>query len=633
VTPRSGVRRAAQRRRSVVAWARCPTLPAVSAAPKSVRRAGLGLLVAAAIVAAIAVFAPVGSGPGSREDARKGAEAGSGPEPPLPADPGRVAGYVRDVNGNPVPGAHVRVGGTRGGTRADSRGRYVLRLRRGARTLVAEHSAHATQAVELSGQAVHGRRLDFSLSATRAGRTAAPNSADALIFWVNCQQLARMSAAELNRLVADGVDGFVCMSGRLHTMGGVDRFTGDPSAGLGGAAYGLQRSLRRSALVKLARQGRLRLYLGFMAADYFNPRTPFKEWFDDAAWSRGVLRPVREFAAAARSLGFAGVALDQELYPGSGGAQTASWDWDYPGSKRPEREVRAQVERRGRQLMTAMLAGYPGLELVAYDTKIPGSWEEEVQEVVNEVHGAFADDVRVDLWAGLSSVPGYAAIRWLDATFYKTPHIGGDWSGALAQNANSIYSLLSRRFPNWGYASSRLHVTPFSWINEGPADYPFDDAREPASVADQLAAFRAWGTGGSFGNFDYGGLAGFDYGPYADAMRSASTPGTVDQEPPDLAVSSPAGGETIDASDDHLDIAGTARDNFAIRVVRWYAAQDRFGTAQHTWDAEDSLRPDGASETRWRIQDVPLSPGINQITVVAEDIKGLATKRTLTVRR
>ena len=89
-----------------------------------------------------------------------------------------------------------------------------------ARALIAEHSAYATQAIELSGQAVRGQRLDFSLAATRVERAAASNSADALIFWLDCSQVAELSAGELNRLVADGVDGFVCMAGRLRTMAG-----------------------------------------------------------------------------------------------------------------------------------------------------------------------------------------------------------------------------------------------------------------------------------------------------------------------------------------------------------------------------------------------------------------------------
>jgi Carboxypeptidase regulatory-like domain len=578
------------------------------------------------------------------QDSRPEDEGASASEPPPGSDPvrgakplanpgpGRITGYVRDVNGNPVTGARVRVAGTRRGTRANSKGRYVLRVPRRTRALLAGRSGYATQAVGLTRRAVRGHRIDFSLAATGAGRATTSNSADALIFWVDCKQVAAMSADEVNRLVADGVDGFVCMTGRLRNMGGAAHFTGDVNASLDGAAYELQRSLRGSAVVKLARNGRLRLYLGFKSADYYNPTTPFKEWFDDAEWSRSVLQPVRELAAAARSLRFAGVALDQELYTGKDGSR-ASWNWNYPGSNRSEQEVRAQVERRGRQLMTAMLAGYPGLELVAYNTFIAGTWADKVQEVVNDQFGVYRDDVRVDLWAGLSSVPGYAAIRWFDSIFYKTPHIGGDWSVALEDNANSTYSVLSRRFPNWDYASSRLHVTPFSWLDDGPSDSPFDDARAPDAVADQLAAFRDWGAGGTFGNFVYRPPSAFDYQPYGDAMRNASTPGVVDREPPELSVRSPAGGRAIDATGDRLELAGTAHDNYAVRVVRWYDTKGRFGTATLTWEADDSLSPDRTWVTRWRIRGVPLSPGVNRIAVVAEDIKGLATVRRLTVRR
>jgi hypothetical protein len=612
---------------------------------RKLRVAGLSIAVAAAIVGVLFVWGPWGDEPTSGDGGSQDVGGTPSPRPPAangPAriakplpdpGPGRVAGFVRDVNGNPVSGARVRIGGTRRGTRANSRGRYALRLPRHARTLVAEHRGHAAQPVALTDRGVGRRRVDFSLAATSAQRAASPNSADVLVFWANCPMLADLSRAELDRLMDLGVDGFVCMAGRLDTMGGTYRFAADGRARLAGAAYELQRSLRASQIVKLARRGRLKLFLGFKAADYHNTETPFKEWFDDAAWSRDVLRPARNLAAAARSLGFVGVALDQELYPASGGATTASWSWNYPGNRHSEREVRAQVERRGRQLMSAMLAGYPGLELAAYATAVPEDWEETVQKVINGHSDVFADDVRIDLWAGLSSVPGYAAIYWLDAIFYKAPHIGRDWSVALQRNANGVYSELSRRFPSWPYAASRLHVTPFSWISDGPSDSRFDDARDPAYVAAQLAAFRPWGTGGMFANYAYRGPSAFDYTPYADAMRRASTPGVVDQEPPRLSVTAPAGAGPIDASADRIDIEGTAHDNFAIRVVRWYDGHDRFGTAKLVWEPEDPVGQGSRWITRWRISGAPLSPGENRITVVAEDIKGLATLHTLKVRR
>jgi hypothetical protein len=600
------------------------------------RAAGLGVALGLAIAAVISGWVPSGSGPEPDETGPEVLGEPRVPKSPVAPGPGHVVGYVRDVNGNPVSGARVRVAGTRYGTPTNPRGRYNLRIPPGRRTLFAEHPAHAPQPVRLtprdSQRARRGTRLDFSLARTRGGRAAGPNSADVLIFWTNCAKLTDLNSAELERLVEVGVDGFVCSVGRLRSMGGEHQFSGDPDARLRGTPYRLQRKLRASAAARLARAGRLRLYLGFYASDATNPRTPFKDWFDDHAWSRQVLAPVRRLAAAARVLGCAGLALDQELYPVSKDESAASWSWDYPGAGRSERAVRAQVERRGRQLMAAMLSGYPSLELLAYDTKVPGSWAEKVQEVVNHHQRAFARDVRIDLWDGLSSVQGYAAIRWLDATFYKTPHLGGeDWSIGLEYNANRIYALLSRRFSNWPYASSRLHVTPFSWINEGPSK--FAAAREPRYVADQLAAFHRWGTGGLFGNFAYGGPAGFDYGPYADAMRSASTSGTVDRSPPTLSIISPSAGGPIDAPGARLTVQGTAHDQFGIRAVRWYDDLGRFGTAQLVWDAEDRLSGERNWVTRWRIERVPLSRGMNRITIVAEDIKGLARVGRLTVRR
>src|SRR5437764_12727044 len=160
-------------------------------------------------------------------------------------------------------------------------------------------------------------------------------------------------------------------------------------------------------------------------------------------------------------MSFTGLAIDQELYPQAGGVGTASWLVHYPGSTASEAAVRAKVRQRGRELMQSMLSGFPGLELVAYGTVTPQSWYEKVLDVVDHQPNAFRDDVRVDLWDGLSSVPGYSAIRWLDAVFYKTFHLSGaTWDTAFQYNAERTYSYLSRRFTNWAYASSRLQLSP-----------------------------------------------------------------------------------------------------------------------------------------------------------------------------
>jgi hypothetical protein len=488
--------------------------------------------------------------------------------------------------------------------------------------LAARRRGYATQLVRRAGPATRGEWIDFSLAAT-SGRGAGPNSANRLVFWSSCDQVAALSEAQVDRLTGAGVDGFVCSAERLRGMGGNNQFSGSSGA-LRGPQFSLQRRLRRSAVVKRARARRLNLYLGFYANDSTNPTTPFKDWFDDRAWSKTVLPQVRGVAAAARALGFVGVALDQELYTASNGEETPTWNWDYPGEGHSEAAVRAQVARRGRQLMEAMVTAFPGLEIAAYDTKVPGDWSDKVQDVINGQSDAAARDVRIDLWDGLSSVQGYSAIRWLDSIFYKMPHLGGeDWSVGLRFNANRIYALLSRRFSNWAYASARLQVTPFGWIDNGPS--PGEAARDPGYVARQLDAFRRWGAGGTIANYAYGSPASFDYRPYTDAMKSASTPGTVDREPPSLDIGAlPTAGGTP-------GLEGKANDDSGIRVVRWYDDRGRFGTAQVTTVPRDGVGLSGDWDTSWRIPRLPVSKRRDRVTVVAEDVKGLATVRTLTL--
>ena len=124
----------------------------------------------------------------------------------------------------------------------------------------------------------------------------------------------------------------------------------------------------------------------------------------------------------------------------------------------------------------------------------------------------------------MTSVDGYGAIRFFDSVFYKAPH-RGSWESALTYNANQVLATFSRRFSNWDYASERVHVSPFSWIDDGPKPSAFDDARSPEHVAEQLLAFRKWGMGGEFANYAYAPLADFDYSPYVSAMQAGSKPG------------------------------------------------------------------------------------------------------------
>jgi hypothetical protein len=149
-------------------------------------------------------------------------------------------------------------------------------------------------------------------------------------------------------------------------------------------------------------------------------------------------------------------------------------------------------------------------------------------------------------------------------------------------------------------------------------------------VAEQLAAFRKWGTGREFANYAYNGLRVFDYSPYVPVMRAASAPGQVDSAPPGLSVT----GRSIDAARNRLSLRGFATDDLAIRAVRWSNGARRSGVARLRWIVESGDARSGWDwRMGWTVRDIPLSRRTTTIRVTVEDIKGLTTVRTVLVRR
>ena len=470
-------------------------------------------------------------------------------------------------------------------------------------------------------------------SAAVEARVPEPNSADRILFWTSATDVAALTDADLDLWKSRGVGGFHGGVRNLVGMGGTQRFTGDPEADLMGKEFDLQRTLRDSHLVRRAKDRGLKLYLGFYAANYYNTGTPFKEWFDDAGWKDVVIAEVRNLAAAARLLGFAGITIDQELYPQRGGAKSATWSWDYPGNTHTEAEVRAKATDRGRQLMRAILEGFPQTEITAYHFQFPSTWEDVVQERVNKKKNAAAPMLFADFWDGMTSVEGYGAVRFIQALFYKTPHVG-TWDSAFQYELNSFHAMASRRFSRWGYASSRIYLSPFAWLNGNVAtEGRFTAPRPPDYVASQLAAFHKWGMGRELANFCYGGLKSFDYEPYLPALRLAATPSVVDVEPPRLTITSPAPGATHETEAHSIDLAGSANDNLAIRAVRWWNGKQS-GAAQMNWQINSGDDRIGYKwQMNWTARGIPLLPGQNRIRIEAEDIKGLKSVETLLVTR
>ena len=463
----------------------------------------------------------------------------------------------------------------------------------------------------------------LSLGTAAARTTVAANSANRIIVWTACHQLVQLSDTELDAWRDRGVRGFACNVQRLPGMGAMDKFTGNTRL-LAKRSYRLERTIHDSRIVERAHHRGMKMYLGFYLANAENAATPLAEWFDDAEWSTTALPAVRDVSAAAHALDFDGLALDQELYPQTDKRQTATWRWDYPGNHHSEAETRTKVRERGVELMHTMLAAFPDVEILAYFTKFPDTWDELVQEEVNDASAPFRSWVQLDLWDGLTSVDGYRRISFLNATFYKTPHLGS-WDTAYTYEYNSLFALLSRRFTNWSYASSRVEESPFVWISSGTTS--FEQARPPDDVSEQLDAARRWGMGRMFADYAYGELEGFDYGPYEDALRSAARAGVVDDHAPTLRLSTTA------PDGDVARVEGTAADDFAVRFVRWRTDAGTTGTAELTWVAGPGDPTNGwkAWHTEWSAARVPLHAGTNTITVTVEDIKGLRSEKKVQV--
>ena len=450
------------------------------------------------------------------------------------------------------------------------------------------------------------------------GEPGRANSASRVLFWVNVREVVALSDADLRMWQERGLDGFVAQTQWLADLGSDQRFTSDPAADLQGSDYRIQRELRDSRIVSRANALGMKLYLGFYAANKENLATPFADWFDDGEWSQKVLPRIAEFAGAARMLGFAGLALDQELYPQIGGATTASWAVAYPGNTRTPAETRRAVTARGRQVMTTVLQAFPAVEFQVYGSMFPGGWEEFArrQSVPDTDFGRIA---HVEFWDGMTSVDGYGAVRFADAFLYKGTQLSGaSWDAVNQYNLNGINAMFSNRLSNWAYASSRVFVSPFIWIDAGKSNY--ERARSPREVAEQLDAFRTWGTGGELLNYAQG-FPTFDYGPYVDSLREASTPAVVDSEPPSISVT------TVTRSGSKVDISGTAADNLALAAVR-ASPEGGQGTvaARMTWKVTGgSYRSSWEGSTDWTLTGLDVADGAEAVSVTAVDIKGLTT--------
>jgi len=159
-------------------------------------------------------------------------------------------------------------------------------------------------------------------------------------------------------------------------------------------------------------------------------------------------------------------------------------------------------------------------------------------------------------------------------------------------------------------------------------------------VATQLDAYKKWGNGRKLLIYADQDLATFDYTPYASNIQQASQPTMGDNISPTLVITAPNISGQYETSLNKLSLSGYAKDNMAIQAVRWSNDRGGSGAAQMNWQVfsnyslasyADYYQSSWDWQTNWSIADVPLQSGLNRITLVVEDIKGLKTTQVLNV--
>src|SRR5206468_3977938 len=86
----------------------------------------------------------------------------------------------------------------------------------------------------------------------------------------------------------------------------------------------------------------------------------------------------------------------------------------------------------------------------------------------------------------------------------------------------------------------------------------------------QYSAIRRWTSGSIMADYVFGSIRNFDYSPYVPTMQAASTSGVVDATVPTMTVSTPgASGGTVVSPGPSVQLAGTAKDDFAVQSLAW----------------------------------------------------------------
>lgn len=255
------------------------------------------------------------------------------------------------------------------------------------------------------------------------------------------------------------------------------------------------------------------MFAGFYMSNYYNYWCPVVQtsWWDDSAWATQNATWALEIDRLL-SNGYLGITIDMENYPGygpngetTGNAQNPGlWDGATAGAHFgfSIAATNAKTYQRGAEWATAIKAriGADVLKLAVYGNRFANNWD-SVQHgwqpyTPNDSYGL---DLNRSWWAGVASVSGaFKELTFLEAADYKDtqvphwPRLGtsdppASWATALFEDVG-FYRTMAQTYFNDGGLAPRIHLAPFSWIDEDCTNC-FDQYRGFPGVMDQITNF------------------------------------------------------------------------------------------------------------------------------------------------
>ena len=280
----------------------------------------------------------------------------------------------------------------------------------------------------------------------------------------------------------------------------------------------------------------MKLYLGVKLANYYNAATPLQDWFDDAGWSE---QGAAEDAATWRRRRSCSASPESPSTRSSTLSRAARRPPPGSGTTRATPTRRRRCARRpasaAPRLMGAILDRLPGRRVRGLSRLLsrrlaradPRGGQRRHQHVGRSPRHRLLE--RDDERRGLRRDP-----------LLRLGLLQGPAHGQLGQRPHlqpqpGPRHLLAALLQLGLRLRSRVHVSPFGWIDDGPTSSAL--RRRPSARATSPSSCSPFASGAwaaSSQTTPTRRWTSFDYSPYVTAMQAASRPGNVDGVDPTL---------------------------------------------------------------------------------------------------